>query len=421
MATELLQRPDLFSKRAAAQTQAVPLRGFWERRVVAGLSNLQHGQIQLDFPSGTSLQVGAAAEDDLHASVTVHDDRCLREIAVGGSLGAAEAYLRGMWSASDLVPLLRIFCRNMDELTRLDTGIAAATAYVARLLHRFARNSTRGSRRNIAAHYDLSNEFFQLFLDPTLMYSSGLFERPGQTMEQASVAKLDRICRKLELQSDDHVIEIGTGWGGWALHAARHYGCRITTTTISRNQFDLARQRVAAAGLNERIEVLFEDYRNLTGQYDKLVSIEMIEAVGHEYLPRYFRKCDQLMKPGGRMLVQAITMPDQRYAAYRKSVDFIQRYIFPGGHLPAIGAMQAATEQGTRLQLIDAVQFPESYARTLRLWREQFLAKLENVRELGFDERFIRMWYYYLCYCEAAFLERSVSVGQFVWQKNRYC
>jgi len=262
MATELLERPDLLTPSEPAPTRTVSLRGFWEGRVLGGLSNLRHGQIQLNCPSGFSLHVGTAAEDDLRTCVTIHEDRCLREIALGGSLGAAETYLQGLWSTSDLVALLRIFCRNMDELTRMDTGFAAATAFAARVLHRFARNSTRGSRRNIAAHYDLSNEFFQLFLDPTLMYSSGLFEQPEQSMEQASVTKLDRICRKLDLQPGDHVMEVGTGWGGWALHAARHYGCRITTTTISRNQFDLARQRIAAAGLNDRIEVLLEDDRS---------------------------------------------------------------------------------------------------------------------------------------------------------------
>ncbi len=421
MTTEPLVRSSQSTPLAPRVAARCPTSSWWERGVLRLFSNLQHGQIELQLPDGRTVLAGAVAADQLCATVTVHNPDCFREIALGGSLGAAEAFLRGDWSTTDLVALQRIFCRNMEGLTRMESGLATLATWGAKLLHVWSRNSTAGSQRNIAAHYDLSNEFFQLFLDPTLMYSSAIYEQPEMSLEQASTAKLDRICRQLELQPDDHVIEIGTGWGGWALHAARNYGCRVTTTTISRNQFNLAQQRVAAAGLSHRISVLLQDYRQLQGTFDKLVSIEMIEAVGHEFLPQYFQQCDRLLRPAGKMLVQAITMPDQRYAIYRRSVDFIQRYIFPGGHLPSIGAMQAATERGTRLQLLDAFQFPDDYARTLNHWRIAFIAKLDDVRRLGFDERFIRMWNYYLCYCEAAFLERAVNIGQFVWQKNRYC
>jgi cyclopropane-fatty-acyl-phospholipid synthase len=240
------------------------------------------------------------------------------------------------------------------------------------------------------------------------------------TLEQASVQKLERICRKLELRPQEHVLEIGTGWGGCALHMARNYGCRVTTTTISEQQYLLAKERVAAAGLSDRITVLLADYRSLTGQYDKIVSIEMLEAVGEKFLPTYFRACHRLLNPGGRLLVQVITMPDHRYDVYRSSVDFIQKYIFPGGHLPSIGAMQQAIGGTANLQLIDAFQFPESYAQTLWHWRQKFWERIAQVRELGFDERFIRMWDYYFAYCEAAFRERAVSVGQFLWERPRY-
>ncbi|MCA9080716.1 MAG: class I SAM-dependent methyltransferase [Planctomycetaceae bacterium] len=395
--------------------------GWLIQGVLRHLLQLQDGELLLNLPGGSSQRVGAPAEDALQAQVHVHNQECFRKIALNGSLGAAEAYLNGDWTTDDLVSVLRIFCRNLDQLSQMERGLAALLTTAARWWHNRRRNTVDGSQRNIAEHYDLSNEFFQLFLDPTLMYSAALFERPEMTLQQASVAKLDRICQRLDVRPGDHIIEIGTGWGGWALHAAQNYGCRITTTTISRNQYELAQQRIAAAGLTDRVTVLLKDYRHLTGTFDKLVSIEMIEAVGHEFLPQYFQACHNLLKPGGRMVIQAITMPDHRYEVYRRSVDFIQRYIFPGGHLPSVRAMQQATEQGTWLQLVEAVQFPDSYALTLRHWRNAFHERLDEVRALGFDERFIRMWDYYLCYCEAAFLERAVHVGQFVWERNRYC
>ena len=239
-------------------------------------------------------------------------------------------------------------------------------------------------------------------------------------VESASIAKLDRICQSLDLQPTDHLVEIGTGWGGMALHAAKNYGCRVTTTTISKEQHALATQRIREAGLEDRVTLLMTDYRDLVGQYDKLVSVEMIEAVGDEFLPTYFAACDRLLKPGGKMLIQAITMPDQRYATYLKSVDFIQKYIFPGGCLPSVGVMQAAVAQGTGLRLTGLFEFAESYAITLRNWRERFLQRIDEVRALGFDDRFIRMWEYYLCYCEGAFRERAVGVAQLVWEKVKY-
>ena len=394
--------------------------GWFGRKLLTALSRLRHGRLTVRLGE-ERFEYGLPTPDELTAEVVVHDVALFRRLALGGSVAAGDAYLDHAWSTNDLTAFLRIICRNFDELTALEGGLARFSAFVARGVQRLTRNTRRGSRKNIARHYDLGDDFFELFLDPTLMYSSAVFDREAMSLEDASIAKLDRVCRTLDLRPDDHVVEIGAGWGGFALHAARHFGCRVTTTTISRNQFEVANRRIRDAGLGDRVTLLARDYRDLDhcGPFDKLVSIEMIEAVGHEFLPRYFRACDALLKPGGAMLVQAIVMPEPRYDAYRRSTDFIRKHVFPGGHLPSIGAMQAATI-GTRLQLIGATTFPDSYARTLREWRMRFFDRLDDVRRLGFDERFVRMWEYYLCYCEAAFLERTVNVGQFVWEKSRH-
>lgn len=403
---------------AGQQKPHCPARsGLAKRLLFKGLGRIRHGQVHIHH-NGQTTTFGE--ESDLNATVTIHDAKIFKELAYGGSLGAAESYLQGHWSTDDLTNLLRIMCRNLDALSGMDSGLARIGSWIAKQAHRLSRNTKANSKKNIAAHYDLSNDFFKLFLDPTLMYSSALFTESASELDAASVNKLETICRKLDLRPSDHVIEIGTGWGGFAVHAAKNYGCKITTTTISQRQHEVAEARIREAGLQDRVELLLTDYRDLSGTYDKLVSIEMIEAVGHEFLPTYFAQCDRLLKPGGTMLVQAITMPDQRYATYLRGTDFIQKYIFPGGHLPSVSAMQQAQNEQTRLRMIGAEQFPDSYAYTLREWRRRFFDKIGQVRELGFDDRFIRMWEYYLCYCEAAFLERSVSVGQFVWEKAEY-
>ncbi|MEZ6055748.1 MAG: cyclopropane-fatty-acyl-phospholipid synthase family protein [Planctomycetaceae bacterium] len=415
------------------------------RGVLSQLAKLRGGQILLVLPNGSHVTLGTPSDDGLEATVTVHQERFFREVALGGSLGAAEAYLQQLWDVDDLVALIRIFCRNLDQPTATEGLIARLAMTGMRLLHWMSRNTRRGSRRNIAAHYDLSNEFFQLFLDPTMMYSSGLFtnirndrhqshhsrsfdlglpEDPARLvaeLEAASLQKIDQALHHLGVQAGDRLIEIGTGWGALAERAAREYGCHVTTTTISRQQYDFARNRIEQAGLSNRVTLLFEDYRDLPAkgdQYDHLISIEMIEAVGHHFLPTYFSTCSKLLKPQGRMLIQAITMPDSRYESYCRSVDYIQKYIFPGGHLPSVSAMKDAASQTDCLSYRISQEFPLSYARTLRSWRRRFLDKLPEVRSLGFDERFLRMWDYYLCYCEGAFLEGAVGVGQFVWQKG---
>jgi cyclopropane-fatty-acyl-phospholipid synthase len=385
------------------------LDGLAERAVRARLAGIEHGQIVL-VAGGEHQYYGRRTERcPLGVTVRVHDPRFWSELAFGGSIGAGEAYMQGYWSVNDLTALVRILLQNRAVLDGMETGLARLTGPVQKALHWLNRNTRAGSRRNIAAHYDLGNDFFRLFLDPTMMYSSAIFDRPKASLFEAQLAKLDRICRKLDLKPSDHLLEIGTGWGGMAIHAAQHYGCRVTTTTISRQQHELARERIAAAGLEDRITVLLEDYRDLTGQYDKLVSIEMIEAVGHQFYDAYFRQCGRLLKHDGLMLLQAITIADQRYDAARKTVDFIQRHIFPGSTIPSVTAMLDATTRASDLKLTHLEDIGPHYATTLRVWRENFLRNLEAVRALGYPEEFIRMWEFYLCYCEGGFAERALG------------
>ncbi len=345
----------------------------------------------------------------------VRSAQLYRRLLFDGALGAAESYLEGEWDSENLTDMFRVLLRNEHVLAGLSGPLAKFAALRHRWQHFGNRNSKAGSRRNIHAHYDLGNEFFSLFLDPTMMYSSAIFPDEQSTLEQGSIEKVDRVCRQLQLQPEDEVIEIGTGWGTFAIHAAANYGCRVTTTTISDEQYRMATMRVREAGLENRITLLKQDYRDLDGQYDKLVSIEMIEAVGRKFLDGYFRKCGSLLKEGGAMMIQAITLPEQRYEGYEDSVDFIQKYIFPGGFLPSIRMMQDCAAEQTDLRMLALDDFGMHYARTLRLWNEAFHERLEDVRAMGFDERFIRMWRYYLCYCEAAFLERATGLVQVMW------
>ena len=281
-------------------------------------------------------------------------------------------------------------------------------------------NTRRTCRRNIAAHYDLSNDFFELFLDPTLMYSSAYFESPDMSLEEASRAKIRQICRRLKLRPEHHLLEIGTGWGGFTLDAVQEYGCSVTTTTISQAQFRKAEQRFEDAGISDRVRLLDTDYRDLSGGYDRIVSIEMVEAVGERFLDTYFRQLGRLLNPGGRCVIQAIVMPEDRYGSYRTGIDFIQKYIFPGGFLPSVAAIQESVGRTSRLRLESIEDLSADYARTLAEWRAGFFDRLEDVRALGFDDRFIRMWEYYLCYCEAAFREQAVRVVQIAWDQPRF-
>lgn len=385
------------------------LDGLAARAVHQRLAGLAHGQVTLVDGASHQRYGQRTALCPLSVTLHVHDPRFYSDIAFGGSIGAGEAYMQGYWSVNDLTALVRILLQNREVLDGMETGLARLTVPLQKALHWLNRNTRDGSRRNIAAHYDLGNEFFALFLDPTMMYSSAIFAQPNMTLEAAQLARLDHICRKLDLKASDHLLEIGTGWGGMAIYAAQHYGCRVTTTTISQEQYKLASARVREAGLEDRITVLLKDYRDLDGHYDKLVSIEMIEAVGHDFYDDYFGKCGALLKADGLMLLQAITIADQRYDAARKSVDFIQRYIFPGSCIPSVTAMNDSITRACDLKLAHLEDIGPHYATTLRTWRENFFRNIEAVRALGYPEDFIRMWEFYLCYCEGGFAERALG------------
>ncbi|MCS3902347.1 cyclopropane-fatty-acyl-phospholipid synthase [Methylohalomonas lacus] len=412
-------------KSLSTETDAstLPATGGWidrwlRQRIIDSLAALQGGRVTLQEGD----QAQTLGDDDpqaLQATIEVIDPAFYRQVALGGSVGAGEAYMAGHWRCTELTTLIRILARNRALLDRLEGGTAWVSSLANKGLHWLNRNSSKGSRKNIAAHYDLGNDLFERMLDQTMMYSCAFFEHSYDSLQQASLNKLDRICRKLELSPDDHVIEIGAGWGGFAIHAARHYGCRVTTTTISQEQYDFAQQRIRAAGLGDRVELLFEDYRKLEGQYDKLVSIEMIEAVGHQYLDTYLKQCSDLLKADGSMLLQAITIEDQRYAHAIKEADFIKRYIFPGSFIPSVAAINQSLARVSDLRLTDLEDIGLHYAQTLRLWREQFFAHQGALEARGYDATFQRMWEFYLCYCEGGFLERSISDVQMLLTKPR--
>ncbi len=403
---------------ALTRPRGTALERFLRSQLLSRLAALRAGRLAIEDAFGT---VTLGADDALAPLVRLHvtDPAFYRAVAAGGSVGAGEAYMDGLWRCSApgledsdaLVALVQLLVRNRALLDGLESGWARLAGAARRLWHAGRGNTRAGSRRNIAAHYDLSNAFFALFLSPDLMYSSALWSGGADTLEAASERKLEAVCRKLALGPGDHVLEIGTGWGGFALHAARHYGCRVTTTTISAQQYELARERIRAAGLEDRIELCLADYRDLTGRYDKLVSIEMIEAVGADHLEEYFATISRLLRPHGAALVQAITIEDHRYEQALASVDFIKRHVFPGSFIPSVNAMLAAKSRASDLALISLEDFGDSYARTLEAWRKRFMARLAEVRALGFDERFVRLWEFYLAYCEGGFRERALGVA----------
>ncbi len=403
---------------ALNRPHATLLERFLRGQLLSRLAGLRTGRLELEDAYGT---IALGAHDTLAPPVRLQviEPAFYRAVAAGGSIGAGEAYMEGLWRCSApgledsdaLVALVQLLVRNRELLDGLESGWARLAGAARRFWHVTRGNSRGGSRRNIAAHYDLSNAFFALFLSPDLMYSSALWSGGADTLEAASERKLEAVCRSLALSRSDHVLEIGSGWGGFALHAARHYGCRVTTTTISTQQYELARERIRAAGLEDRIELCRADYRDLTGRYDKLVSIEMIEAVGADHLEEYFATISRLLSPHGAALVQAITIEDHRYRQALESVDFIKRHVFPGSFIPSVNAMLAAKTQASDLALVSLEDFGDSYARTLEAWRKRFMARLPEVRALGFDERFIRLWEFYLAYCEGGFRERALGVA----------
>lgn len=392
-----------------------PFERFLRARLVQRLQNLRHGELELVDAAG-SVRLGTPSKRHPVVRLEINDAYFYRALAANGSIGAAEAYMADSWRCSDLVGLVRLLVRNRDLLDRMEGGGARVSGWILRLLNAARRNTRTGARKNIAAHYDLGNAFFALFLSEDLMYSSAMFDAEDESLEIASYRKLETLCEKLQLGPADHVIEIGSGWGGFAVHAARTRGCRVTTTTISAEQHALALERVQAAGLSDRVTVLASDYRDLTGEYDKLVSIEMIEAIGPQFLDTYFATMNGLLKPGGLALIQAITIEDHRYAQAVRSVDFIKRHVFPGSFIPSIAAMLAAKTRSSDWALIDLHDFGESYARTLKAWRTRFMANTGKVLAQGFDARFIRLWEFYLAYCEGGFRERSIGVAHLLFQ-----
>lgn len=360
------------------------------------------------------------AHSDLQAVIHVHSDEVYQHVLSAGVIGSGESYMQGHWTSPDLVSVIRLFSANMAAMQAMDARSSVLQQVFYKVMHLFNANSVAGSKRNISAHYDLGNDFFRLFLDRNMMYSSAVYPSVDSSLDEASDYKLELLCQQLELSADDHLLEIGTGWGGMAIYAATNYGCRVTTTTISREQYEHARERVAQLGLSDRITVLCEDYRKLSGSYDKLVSIEMVEAVGHQFYAEYFGRCARLLKPGGKFAMQAITIADQRYTQARDSVDFIKRYIFPGGCLPSVAVIAEHIARDTDMQIVNLRDITQDYARTLAEWRERFLAAREQVREQGFDEVFQRMWEFYLAYCEGGFRERIISTVQVTFARPGY-
>ena len=391
----------------------------WLNSLKCGHLIIQDGHQTLSF--------GEAKENtSLIAKIIVHDSAAYRDVMLNGIVGSGEAYMRGSWSSPDLVNVIRLFCANMTIFHEINKGWASFNKWFALIAHKVRGNNKNNARLNIAAHYDLGNDFFKLFLDETMMYSSAIFPRPDSTLKEASEYKLAHICERLQLQESDHLLEIGTGWGGMAVYAATHYGCQVTTTTISKEQYEYTCEKVKQAGLESKIHVLLDDYRDLVKaengqprQYDKLVSIEMIEAVGHEYYKQYFSVCSQLLKPDGLMLIQAITLPDQRFETSKNTTDFIQRYIFPGGRLPSLSVIANHFTKNTNMQIVNVDDITQHYAETLARWRLAFFEKIDEVKAQGFNDIFTRMWDFYLCYCEGGFRERSISTIQVLAAKPR--
>jgi cyclopropane-fatty-acyl-phospholipid synthase len=408
--------PTLPNLGAADRPSALATLG---RRLLLGqFTALREGELHIVEWDGSRHSFGARTPR-LDVSVTLHIDhpQLYADAAFGGTVGAGEAYIRGLWRCDDLTGLVRIFVANREVMNGMDSRWALLSRPVLKAFHFLNRNSKVGSARNISAHYDLGNALYELMLDPTMAYSCGIFESEHATLEQASIAKFEAICRKLQLKPEDRVVEIGTGWGGLAIHAASKYGCHVTTTTISREQHEYAKEKIARAGLESRITLLLEDYRDLKGRYDKAISIEMIEAVGANYLDTYLAKCSSLLAPHGAMLLQAITIQDQFYEQARKSVDYIQRFIFPGSFIPSVDAISRSLTRATDLKIFNLEDIGPHYARTLREWRRNFFEHLPKVRALGYPDSFVRLWEFYLCYCEGGYAERQLGDVQLLLTK----
>ena len=382
------------------------------------LDSLDEGCIELIDEHGHH-EINAGISK-LHARITIHSDRFYRMLALGGALGAGESYIDGDWDTPDLVTLFRILLRNRSVLDNFESGFSLIQKGIEGIKHLGRRNTVLGSRKNIAAHYDLSNEMFELWLDKSLMYSCAFYEKPDDDLDRASINKMERICKKLQLKPTDSVMEIGTGWGGLAIYMAQNYGCKVTTTTVSRQQYDYVKAKLDMLKLSSKVTVLKSDYRKLSGTFDKLVSVEMIEAVGADYLNEYIKTCSRLLKPEGLFLLQAITIQDQLYDAALKEIDYIKRFIFPGSFIPSIFSILEASKTSSDLKLLSMEDIGLHYAKTLAHWRERFKENKKEIEALGFDKHFYRMWDYYFCYCIGGFLERSIGNAQMIFAKPAY-
>lgn len=394
--------------------------GIYQRLVLRMLQKMQSGELTLTLPDSTVVKIGDG--EGTPADMTINDPAFFKQAVLYGDVGFGEAYMEKRWDTKNLTNLITWFIQNLEHLPSLSGAKKVFSPHNLlkisnRIFHILRPNSIKGSRSNISRHYDLSNDFFRHFLDSSMTYSSAFFTRPEQSLEQAQLEKYEQICRSTGISANDHVLEIGCGWGGFAEHAAKKYGCRVTGVTISKEQFEFARARILKEKLQDKVDILLEDYRNLKGKFDKVVSIEMIEAVGHKYFPVYFSKINNLLKADGVLGLQAIIIPDSRYDEYRKGVDWIQKHIFPGGLLPSIGVINKTVSKVSDLYLQQLREFGLSYGKTLNLWYGNLFSNLDKIKSLGFDDTFIRKWEYYLCYCEAAFNTRNINVVQMVYTR----
>ncbi|MEC9092360.1 MAG: cyclopropane-fatty-acyl-phospholipid synthase family protein [Planctomycetota bacterium] len=408
------------SKLASTSKEKRKRAGFLERTfhrwIQKKLDSMGTGSVHLEAPSPPK-PIDSLTRQDQHR-IEIQHPAFYRRVLLGGSLGAAESYVRGEWQTDDLVGLMRLFVNQLKNNSRISGKLSFASETLSRLSHWFRSNSQKGSQKNISAHYDLGNDFFRLMLDPSMTYSCGYFSGATEDLSEAQTEKYERLCKLLELSANDHLLEIGTGWGGMAIHAATRYGCRVTSTTISKEQYQYASARIAELGLQNQVNVVLVDYRNLDGPFDKLVSIEMIEAVGHQYLPTYFQKCAELLKPKGLFALQAISMPEAAYNQYLRRADFIQKYIFPGSCCPSFTAMAKAFSLNSNFVHEQSENIGLHYTKTLRLWRNRFESNLPEIRALGYSDEFIRLWHYYLCYCEAGFAEKYLANFQILLSKG---
>lgn len=395
--------------------------GFYENAVINALSKMDKGFLNLTLPDGENIQIGKSSAN-YSANLIVNDASFFKCVVLYGDIGFGEAYVDGLWETDNITNLIKWIILNIENAPSVSGSRVKSLGlnifkWFNRIYHNNRSNSITGSQKNIAEHYDLNNDFFATFLDPSMTYSAAYFKTPELTLAQAQDEKYRRLCEQMQLKASDHVLEIGSGWGANAIFMAKNYGCKVTTVTISKEQQKLGQERVAAAGLSGQIEIIIKDYRNIEGQFDKIVSVEMLEAVGHNYLETYFAKCAEVLKPNGILAFQVITSPDSRYESLRRGVDWIQKHIFPGSLLPSVAAINRAINNTSDLTLVDLKDLGLDYARTLKLWFIEFNHKLNEVKALGFDERFIRKWNYYLNYCEAAFEMRNINVMQMVYTR----